>query len=112
MDEIKLKKLFGKRLRKLRQRKNLTQEKLSEMVWIDPQHYCKMENGNHFPTVKNLVNIANALDIGIQDLFSFDKSEEDETISQITSELKKMNQKELKHFLEIIISYEKMQSEE
>lgn len=112
MNEVKLKKLFGKRLKNLRQERKLTQEKLSELVWIDPQHFCKMENGNHFPTLKNLINLANALEIDIQDLFSFDKSEEDEIISQIVSKLRKMTLKEKCYFLEIITSYLKMQSED
>ncbi len=102
MDEVQLKNLFGKRVRELRQSRGYTQEKLSELLWIDPQHFCKMENGNHFPTVKNLVNLANVLGVDVKDLFSYDNSEIDETVSKINFELKKLNQKELNYIYKMI----------
>lgn len=55
MDEKEFKKLFGLTIRELRKEKNLTQEQLAELVWLDTQHFCKMENGNHFPSLKNLL---------------------------------------------------------
>ncbi len=83
MDEIQFKKLFGKRLKELRMRQGLTQEKLSELLWIDPQHYCKMENGNHFPSLKNLLKLAEVLNVNVQDLVIYDNSEKDELIRQL-----------------------------
>jgi len=106
MDEVQLKKLFGKRVRELRQSRGLTQEKLSELLWLDPQHFCKMENGNHFPTAKNLVNLANVLNVDIKDLFSYDNSEIDEVISKINFKLKKLNQKELNYIYKMISALE------
>ncbi len=108
MDEIQLKKLFGKRIRELRIKQNLTQEKLSELLWIDPQHFCKMENGNHFPTAKNLVNLANVLAVDIKDLFSFEQPFKNDTLLQISQKLRKLNQKELLFFNEILTSYSKI----
>ncbi len=54
MDEKQLKKDFGNRIRYIRKQKKLTQEILSEIADIDPQHYCKIENGTHFPSPKIL----------------------------------------------------------
>ena len=42
MDDIK--QLFGKRVRELRKRQGLTQEKLAEMVGIEPRNLLKIEN--------------------------------------------------------------------
>lgn len=53
----------------------MAQEKLSELIGLDPQYYCKMENGNHFPSVKTLAKIIEILKVDIKDLFSFSNSQ-------------------------------------
>lgn len=104
MNEQQLKTLFGNRVRELRKLQNLTQEELAERIWIDPQHLCKMENGNHFPTLKNIIKLADVLNVDIKDLFSYDNSEESYLIDKIKIEMKKLNKKELKFLLNIITS--------
>ena len=69
MEEFKQK--FGKRVKELRKSLNLTQEQLAEKIGMDTQNFCKMENGNHFPQAKNLVKIAEILNVDIKDLFDF-----------------------------------------
>ena len=101
MKEEQLKKQFGQRVRLIRKSQNLTQEKLSEMIDLDPQHFCKMENGTHFPSPKNLVKIADALNVEVQDLFAFNSS--DKTLEKIIVEVKNLTPKEL-DFLQTIIS--------
>lgn len=104
MKEEELKKLFGKRVRLIRKSKNLTQEKLSEMTDMDPQHFCKMENGTHFPSPKNLVKIANALNTDIKDLFFFSDIK-NEPLEKLFLEIKQLSPKEievLKYFLKSI----------
>ncbi len=101
MKEEQLKKQFGQRVRLIRKSQNLTQEKLSEMIDLDPQHFCKMENGTHFPSPKNLVKIADALNVEVQDLFAFNSS--DKTLEKIIVEVKNLTPKEL-DFLQTIIN--------
>lgn len=101
MKEDELKKLFGKRVRLIRKSKNLTQEKLSEMTDMDPQHFCKMENGTHFPSPKNLVKIANALNVDIKELFKFSNIQ-NEPLEKLFLEIQQLTPKEtefLKSFL-------------
>jgi len=105
MDEKEFKKLFGKRVKELRLLNNLTQEKVSELMWIDPQHFCKMENGNHFPTVKNLLKLSEIFNVDIKDLFSFDNLMENKTILQINADLKKLDNNELKYIRSITTSF-------
>ncbi len=95
MDEIQLKKLFGQRVKQLRKNKKLTQEELAELIWMDPQHFCKMENGSHFPSLKNLLKLATALEIDVKELFNYNETPENETIRKINSTIKKLNDKEL-----------------
>lgn len=47
MNSLKAK--FGKRIRELRKRSGFTQEKLAEMIGMEPPNISKMENGLHFP---------------------------------------------------------------
>lgn len=96
MDENQVKKLFGKRIKELRKEKNMTQEKLSELIFMDPQHYCKMENGNHFPSLKNIIKLAEVLEVNIQDLFSFKYTEEEKFIQKIKYNINKLTKEELK----------------
>lgn len=96
MDENQVKKLFGQRIKELRKEKKLTQEKLSELILMDPQHYCKMENGNHFPSLKNIIKLAEILEVNIQDLFIFKSSDEEKELQKIKYNINKLTNKELK----------------
>ena len=68
-----MKKLFGKRLRKLRLERNLTQEQVSEMINIKPENYSKIENGFSFPKPANIEKLAQAFNVEISELFQFQK---------------------------------------
>ena len=72
MDEICFYKLLGKRIRQLRDRKNLTQEKLAEKCGLSLDYIGKIEVSINRPGLKTLLKIANALDINIKELFEFD----------------------------------------
>ena len=69
MDEFKH--CFGLRIKELRRSKHLTQEQLAEEIGMDTQNLCKMENGNHFPQVKNVIKLAKILDVEVKELFDF-----------------------------------------
>lgn len=70
MDDIK--KLFGKRLRELRKRKRMTQEKLAEMAGIEPRNLLKIENAQTFPRIKTLQKLMEALETSAAEIFSFE----------------------------------------
>lgn len=96
-NEKEFKKQFGQRIRQLRKAKNLTQEKLAECVDIDTQHLCKTENGMHFPSLKNILKIANGLEVEPANLFDFKNNEKNESIYKINYMIKnKLSAEELK----------------
>ena len=66
-----IKKKFGKRLRDIRTRNELTQEKMAEGIGIQPENYSRIENGLSFPKPENLVKISEILNIEISELFQF-----------------------------------------
>ena len=73
-----LKKEFGKRLKVIRKSRNLTQEKLAELIDIYPRQLSKIETGEHFPSSKTLEKICYNLDVLPKDLFDFCENDKNE----------------------------------
>lgn len=65
------KKALGLRIKEFRERKNLTQEKLAEMVGIDPKHLSRIENGRNYPSVDTLEKLVDNLNVTFEDIFEF-----------------------------------------
>jgi len=59
---------FGKRVRKMRKTKGLSQERLAEMAGIDRSYMGNIERGEKNITLKKAYEICDALDVEIQDL--------------------------------------------
>lgn len=72
MNENELYAKLGKRIKKLRQNANLTQEKLAEKSGISLDYLGKIEVNINKLGLKTLIKVANALDISIKALFDFD----------------------------------------
>ena len=51
---MKLKKLLGERIKRLRKSRNLTQEQLAEMIEIAPRNLSRIEVGESFVTAEGL----------------------------------------------------------
>lgn len=66
--------LVGKRIAEIRNRRGLTQEKLSEMVNYSSNHIAKLESARTNPSFELLVNIAKALNVELKDLFDYNKT--------------------------------------
>jgi len=60
---------LGKRIKKLREERNLTQEKLAERATISLDYLGKIEVCINRPGLVTLLKIANALDISMEELF-------------------------------------------
>lgn len=63
------KKYLGLKIRALRKSKNLTQEKLSEIVDISPRQMVKIEMGQTYPSIEVLKKIAQVLETSVQEFF-------------------------------------------
>jgi transcriptional regulator with XRE-family HTH domain len=63
---------FGKKLRKERESKGLTQESLALSIDVDKSYIGRIERAERFPNIKIIVNIANILEIPVKDLFNFE----------------------------------------
>lgn len=70
MDDLKKK--FGQRVRKIRQKQNLSQEELAEKIDIAVNNMGKIERGESFVTAVTLEKLATVLNVKVEDFFKFD----------------------------------------
>lgn len=94
---------FGKRLKELRAERSLTQEKLAELVGIEPASIGMIEIGKRAPSFKTLQKIAEALDIQYFELFKAEDANTPNALQAlILKETENLNPKILKHILKSI----------
>lgn len=99
--------LLGKRLRELRKRKGINQEKLAELIDVDPTTISNIENGKNYPSMINLENLLNVLDCSFIEAFDFEhKNSSEDLITQITNRLKN-NPDKLEDFYKIVMALTK-----
>jgi transcriptional regulator with XRE-family HTH domain len=75
MEARELQSLLGRRIKALRQRRNLTQEALGEQAGLNYKYLGAIERGERNPSVKQLERIAEALHIELHDLCLFEHEE-------------------------------------
>lgn len=56
---------IGDKIKECRNKHNLTQEKLAEMVGITRNYLSDLENNRYLPSTKTLIKLANALDMDL-----------------------------------------------
>jgi len=67
-----IEKKLGKRVRELRQARDLSQEELAFRVGVHRTYLGGIERGERNPSLKNVAAIARALGITLSGLFSFE----------------------------------------
>ena len=72
MNENLFYKSLGKRIKELREAKNLTQEKLAEKSGLSLDYIGKIEVSINKPGLKAIKKISGALEVHIKELFDFD----------------------------------------
>ncbi len=81
---MELKKQLGKRIKELREQRNLSQEYIAEQLDIHPANYWRIENGVSYPKPENLEKICEILEVKPQGLFTFEHLK---SLNDIKSEL-------------------------
>ena len=71
---MNLKKEVGKRIQKIRKEKNITQEKLAELIKIETISLSKIETGKSYPTSENLTKIARVLEVEPYEFYIFENT--------------------------------------
>lgn len=71
-----IKKEFGKKLKKLRLEKKLTQEKLTELSGLDRVYISEIECGKKNISLEKIYALSIALETSLSELLTFDTKEE------------------------------------
>ena len=68
---VSKKQLLGMRIKEFREKRKFTQDKLAEIVGIDPKHLSRIENGRNYPSFEPLEKILDSLEISYEDIFKY-----------------------------------------
>ena len=66
---MKIELKVGKRIKEIREKKNISQKDLSFSADLDRSYIASVENGKRNISIVNLEKIANALDVTLSELF-------------------------------------------
>ena len=87
---VDMKKQLGQRIKYLRKRKGLSQEKLAEIIGLSPRSLGNVETGRYFMALVNLEKLIEALEIEPYELFIFDaETPKDIVFNDIVEKLEK-----------------------
>lgn len=91
--------LVGHKIKEIRKRKNISQEKLAKMIDMNHRSIVRLENSYSKPSLETLNKIAKALNVKITDFFETETiKSRTEIIKDIQNSIDSMNDNELKMF--------------
>ena len=103
MGEISKK--LGLKIKELRERNNLTQFKLAELINMEPSNISKIERGVQMPKEETLEAIVKVLNIELKELFDFQHFKPHEIILGILTDiLNNSTTEELRTYYKMISS--------
>ena len=73
-DKKKLQIAIGKRIKELRESKNIQQQDIAAACNIEKSNFSRIEAGNTNPTIYTLNKIANRLSVSLSELLYFEKT--------------------------------------
>lgn len=95
--------LFGKRIKELRKKRNLTQEQLAERLGIFQKQIGNIETGTTFTTMTNIEKLASILGVEVSELFEYNHQKtRNELIKEIDKVVKEASDEKLKIIYKVI----------
>ena len=102
------KKLLGRRIKELRKRKGLTQERLAELINIETTSLSGIESGRHFPSLPTVEKISKHLDVDMKALFDFHHLKTAEEMKRIiTNNIDKVDERTISFIYRFFEEYKK-----
>ena len=97
------KELLGMRIKEFRENRKFTQDKLTEMIGIDPKHLSRIENGRNYPSFETLEKILDSLNVSYEDIFNYSHFiTKDDMIEQINAKLSRLNDEKLTFIFKMV----------
>lgn len=99
----------GKRIKELREARNMKQVELADLIDMEATNLSKLEKGVHLPKEDNLNKITNALNVDIKELFDFGHLKtKEELINDINTIFEQSTLEEMQFFHKILMSYKEL----
>lgn len=80
-----IRKQLGKKIKTVRKSKGYTQEKLAELIGIEPPSLSYIETGKFSPSLETLQKLASVLNVEIWELYYFSPLSNDKMIKILSS---------------------------
>jgi len=98
-----IRQMLGSRIKDIRTKKGMSQEKLSEKMGINPKYLSSIERGKGNPPLNTFIKLAQSLEVDIGEIFNFIQVEDSsKRKSLIKSLLKEADSEQLKLALKIL----------
>lgn len=88
---IDIKKALGLKIKQIRKSKNLTQEKLAELINIEVPSLSNIETGKFAPSIETLQKLSAALNVEPWEFYRFSEENEKKMIAEINIAIKNNN---------------------
>lgn len=99
----------GKRIKELREARNMKQVELADLIDMEATNLSKLEKGVHLPKEDNLNKITNALNVDIKELFDFGHLKtKEELVNDINAIFEQSTLEEMQFFHKILMSYREL----
>ncbi len=99
---------IGGKIRAFRKAKGMSQEQLAEKIWISTTHMSHIETGTTKLSLPVLVDISNALEVGVDNLLSTEAVEKkQQTVNVIQSVLDECTPQQRKIIEQVVIATKK-----
>ena len=95
---------LGNAIRAARIKKDLSQETLAELVGITPTHLKHIESEHRKPSIEVLIEIAQILQMSVDNIIFPQESEINQKINEIENRLKNCSLNELQIVLDLLLS--------
>ena len=80
---IEIKKALGKKIKQIRKSKNLTQEKLAELIGLEVPSLSNIETGKFAPSVDTLQKLCAVMDVEPWEFYHFNEVSEEKMLNEI-----------------------------
>ncbi len=94
---------LGIRIKELRERNNLTQQKLAELINMESSNLSKIERGIQMPKEESIESIVKILGIDIHELFEFEHiTPKEQLINNIMNIVKNSSYEQMQTYYKVI----------
>lgn len=94
---------LGYRLKAAREERNLTQERLAEMVGITPGYLSEIENKKTIPSFTILASLCRILNLSLDDIIYHTNSDTAKNISRLVSQCNEQQRKVIEAMIEAML---------